>query len=202
MPYMQTERLSMLKKSCVKPRGGKQRRVQQNHDWLRDSRVWVHCSCGLFIKRWFEALRDQTEAEPEDSQVWWLKCSKYLKMKKSQGSKDQLRNLPSWNSEQEIERLASPGSPNDPRLKGQRINLQACCFQEIYDEINGDASYCAYGPARRIVVSDLDGIKEKPADLMIVLEDFTSLKVMLTRLMTAHSMPMSWRRGVFNWTDR
>ncbi|MCL9774714.1 chromosome partition protein MukB [Vibrio methylphosphonaticus] len=81
--------------------------------------------------------------------------------------------------EREIERLASPGGSNDPRLKGLADTLGGVLLSEIYDDITlDDAPYFSamYGPARHaIVVSNLDGIKEKlvelddcPEDLYII----------------------------------
>ncbi|MGR5178401.1 chromosome partition protein MukB [Vibrio mediterranei] len=81
--------------------------------------------------------------------------------------------------EQEIERLASPGGSNDPRLKGLADSLGGVLLSEIYDDITiNDAPYFSamYGPARHaIVVSNLEGIKEKlvelddcPEDLYII----------------------------------
>ncbi|MFC5078064.1 Chromosome partition protein MukB [Vibrio thalassae] len=81
--------------------------------------------------------------------------------------------------ELEIERLASPGGSNDPRLKGLADTLGGVLLSEIYDDITiDDAPYFSamYGPARHaIVVSNLDGIKEKlvelddcPEDLYII----------------------------------
>ncbi|MBY6197911.1 chromosome partition protein MukB [Vibrio hangzhouensis] len=81
--------------------------------------------------------------------------------------------------EQEIERLASPGGSNDPRLKGLADTLGGVLLSEIYDDITiNDAPYFSamYGPARHaIVVSNLEGIKEKlvelddcPEDLYII----------------------------------
>ncbi len=69
----------------------------------------------------------------------------------------------------EIERLASPGGSNDPRLKGLADTLGGVLLSEIYDDITiDDAPYFSamYGPARHaIVVSDLSGIKEKLVEL-------------------------------------
>ncbi len=81
--------------------------------------------------------------------------------------------------ESEIELLASPGGSNDPRLKGLADTLGGVLLSEIYDDITlSDAPYFSamYGPARHaIVVSNLDGIKEKlvelddcPEDLYII----------------------------------
>lgn len=66
--------------------------------------------------------------------------------------------------EQEIERLASPGGANDPRLKALADSVGGVLLSEIYDDITlEDAPYFSamYGPARHaIVVSDLDGVKD------------------------------------------
>ena len=72
--------------------------------------------------------------------------------------------------EQEIEHLASPGGANDFRLKGLADTLGGsyCClrFMTISPLMMRPYFSAMYGPARHaIVVSHLDGIKEKLADL-------------------------------------
>ncbi|MEZ9678964.1 chromosome partition protein MukB [Vibrio splendidus] len=145
-----------------------QRRVQQNHDQEIQklesiAPAWITANDAL------EALRDQTETELEDSQAVMTQMQQVLEDEKSQAvAKDQLATRRAQ-LEQEIERLASPGGSNDPRLKGLADTLGGVLLSEIYDDITiGDAPYFSamYGPARHaIVVSDLDGIKEKLVDL-------------------------------------
>ncbi|PTP27564.1 chromosome partition protein MukB [Vibrio splendidus] len=145
-----------------------QRRVQQNHDQEIQklesiAPAWISANDAL------EALRDQTDAELEDSQAVMTQMQQVLEDEKSQAvAKDQLATRRAQ-LEQEIERLASPGGSNDPRLKGLADTLGGVLLSEIYDDITiGDAPYFSamYGPARHaIVVSDLDGIKDKLVDL-------------------------------------
>ncbi|MFA0653548.1 chromosome partition protein MukB [Vibrio sp. 10N.222.49.C12] len=156
-----------------------QRRVQQNHDQEIQklesiAPAWITANDAL------EALRDQTEAELEDSQAVMTQMQQVLEDEKSQAAaKDQLATRRA-ELEQEIERLASPGGSNDPRLKGLADTLGGVLLSEIYDDITiGDAPYFSamYGPARHaIVVSDLDGIKEKLVDLDDCPEDLYILE--------------------------
>ncbi|MCP4946644.1 MAG: chromosome partition protein MukB, partial [Aestuariibacter sp.] len=156
-----------------------QRRVQQNHDQEIQklesiAPAWITANDAL------ESLRDQTEAELEDSQAVMTQMQQVLEDEKSQAvAKDQLATRRS-ELEQEIERLASPGGSNDPRLKGLADTLGGVLLSEIYDDITiGDAPYFSamYGPARHaIVVSDLDGIKEKLIDLDDCPEDLYILE--------------------------
>ncbi|CAH6807594.1 chromosome partitioning protein MukB [Vibrio chagasii] len=156
-----------------------QRRVQQNHDQEIQklesiAPAWITANDAL------ESLRDQTEAELEDSQAVMTQMQQVLEDEKSQAvAKDQLATRRA-ELEQEIERLASPGGSNDPRLKGLADTLGGVLLSEIYDDITiGDAPYFSamYGPARHaIVVSDLDGIKEKLVDLDDCPEDLYILE--------------------------
>ncbi|MDA0154222.1 chromosome partition protein MukB [Vibrio sp. Makdt] len=156
-----------------------QRRVQQNHDQEIQklesiAPAWITANDAL------ESLRDQTEAELEDSQAVMTQMQQVLEDEKSQAvAKDQLATRRA-ELEQEIERLASPGGSNDPRLKGLADTLGGVLLSEIYDDITiGDAPYFSamYGPARHaIVVSDLDGIKEKLIDLDDCPEDLYILE--------------------------
>lgn len=160
-------------------RKSEQRRVQQNHDQEIQklesiAPAWITANDAL------EALRDQTEAELEDSQAVMTQMQQVLEDEKSQAvAKDQLATRRA-ELEQEIERLASPGGSNDPRLKGLADTLGGVLLSEIYDDITiGDAPYFSamYGPARHaIVVSDLDGIKEKLIDLDDCPEDLYILE--------------------------
>ncbi|MFL9781299.1 chromosome partition protein MukB [Vibrio cyclitrophicus] len=156
-----------------------QRRVQLNYDQEIQklesiAPAWITANDAL------EALRDQTEAELEDSQAVMTQMQQVLEDEKSQAvAKDQLATRRA-ELEQEIERLASPGGSNDPRLKGLADTLGGVLLSEIYDDITiGDAPYFSamYGPARHaIVVSDLDGIKEKLVDLDDCPEDLYILE--------------------------
>ncbi|MCW8335056.1 chromosome partition protein MukB [Vibrio paucivorans] len=126
-----------------------------------------------------DTLKEQSGADLYDSQAVMSQMQAVLEDEKSQSTaKDKLserRNA----LESEIERLASPGGSNDPRLKGLADTLGGVLLSEIYDDITiDDAPYFSamYGPSRHaIVVSDLSGIKEKlvelddcPEDLYII----------------------------------
>ncbi|MBW3696620.1 chromosome partition protein MukB [Vibrio sp. T187] len=127
-----------------------------------------------------EQLREQSGAELEDSQAVMTQMQQVLQDEKTQSiAKDKLSQR-RGELEQEIERLASPGGSNDPRLKGLADTLGGVLLSEIYDDITiDDAPYFSamYGPARHaIVVSDLDGIKEKLVDLDDCPEDLYILE--------------------------
>ncbi|CAH8197385.1 chromosome partition protein MukB [Vibrio aestuarianus] len=126
-----------------------------------------------------ETLREQSGAELQDSQSVMAHMQQVLELEKAQSiAKDKLAERRAQ-LDSEIERLASPGGSNDPRLKGLADTLGGVLLSEIYDDITlSDAPYFSamYGPARHaIVVSDLSGIKEKlielddcPEDLYII----------------------------------
>ncbi|BBM64285.1 chromosome partition protein MukB [Vibrio alfacsensis] len=126
-----------------------------------------------------EKLREQSGAELEDSQSVMSQMQVVLEQEKTLSlAKDKLAERRSQ-LDTEIERLASPGGSNDPRLKGLADTLGGVLLSEIYDDITiDDAPYFSamYGPARHaIVVSDLSGIEEKlvelddcPEDLYII----------------------------------
>ncbi|WP_104398863.1 chromosome partition protein MukB [Vibrio penaeicida] len=126
-----------------------------------------------------EKLKEQSESELYDSQAVMSEMQQVLEREKSQSmAKDKLGERRTQ-LDHEIERLASPGGSNDPRLKGLADTLGGVLLSEIYDDITiDDAPYFSamYGPARHaIVVSDLSGIKEKlielddcPEDLYII----------------------------------
>ena len=126
-----------------------------------------------------ESLREQSGADLYDSQSVMSHMQVVLEEEKKQSvAKDKLAERRTQ-LEGEIERLASPGGSNDPRLKGLADTLGGVLLSEIYDDITiGDAPYFSamYGPARHaIVVSDLSGIEEKlvelddcPEDLYII----------------------------------
>lgn len=126
-----------------------------------------------------ESLQEQSGVELYDSQAVMSHMQTVLEQEKQQSiAKDKLAERRS-KLDDEIERLASPGGSNDPRLKGLADTLGGVLLSEIYDDITiDDAPYFSamYGPARHaIVVSDLSGIEEKlvelddcPEDLYII----------------------------------
>lgn len=175
---MQIETLEYAQEELRETKSEK-RRVQQNHDQEIQkleaiAPAWITANDAL------DGLREQTEAELEDSQAVMTQMQQVLEDEKSQSlAKDQLAQRRS-ELELEIERLASPGGSNDPRLKGLADTLGGVLLSEIYDDITiDDAPYFSamYGPARHaIVVSDLDGIKEKLVDLEDCPEDLYILE--------------------------
>ncbi|MGF1910404.1 chromosome partition protein MukB [Vibrio kasasachensis] len=126
-----------------------------------------------------ENLKEQSGADLSDSQAVMSQMQQVLEQEKQQSiSKDKLAERRSF-LDSEIERLASPGGSNDPRLKGLADTLGGVLLSEIYDDVTiEDAPYFSamYGPARHaIVVSDLAGIEAKlielddcPEDLYII----------------------------------
>ncbi len=126
-----------------------------------------------------EKLREQSGVELADSQAVMSQMQVVLEQEKELSLvKDKLAQRRS-ELDGEIERLASPGGSNDPRLKGLADTLGGVLLSEIYDDITiDDAPYFSamYGPARHaIVVSDLSRIEEKlvelddcPEDLYII----------------------------------
>ncbi|MEZ9059684.1 chromosome partition protein MukB [Vibrio pelagius] len=175
---MQIETLEYAQEELREAKGEK-RRVQHNHDQEIQkleaiAPAWITANDAL------DSLREQTDAELEDSQAVMTQMQQVLEDEKAQSvAKDQLAKRRS-ELELEIERLASPGGSNDPRLKGLADTLGGVLLSEIYDDITiDDAPYFSamYGPARHaIVVSDLDGIKEKLVDLEDCPEDLYILE--------------------------
>lgn len=116
-----------------------------------------------------ETLREQSGAALADRQAIMTHMQSVLEQEKQQSLvKDKLAERRAA-LESEIERLASPGGSNDPRLKGLADTLGGVLLSEIYEDITvEDAPYFSamYGPARHaIVVSDLSGIEEKLVEL-------------------------------------
>ncbi|MFM2598703.1 chromosome partition protein MukB [Vibrio fortis] len=175
---MQIETLEYAQEELREAKSDK-RRVQHNHDQEIQkleaiAPAWITANDAL------DSLREQTDAELEDSQAVMTQMQQVLEDEKAQSvAKDQLAKRRS-ELELEIERLASPGGSNDPRLKGLADTLGGVLLSEIYDDITiDDAPYFSamYGPARHaIVVSDLDGIKEKLVDLEDCPEDLYILE--------------------------
>ncbi|MEH0688715.1 chromosome partition protein MukB [Vibrio cholerae] len=135
--------------------------------------AWIAASDAL------ENLREQSGAELGDSQSVMAHMQQVLEQEKQQSlAKEKLAERRAT-LDSDIERLASPGGSNDPRLKGLADTLGGVLLSEIYDDITiDDAPYFSamYGPARHaIVVSDLSGIEQKlvelddcPEDLYII----------------------------------
>ncbi|KDN30390.1 cell division protein MukB [Vibrio fortis] len=175
---MQIETLEYAQEELREAKSEK-RRVQHSHDQEIQkleaiAPAWITANDAL------DSLREQTDAELEDSQAVMTQMQQVLEDEKAQSvAKDQLAKRRS-ELELEIERLASPGGSNDPRLKGLADTLGGVLLSEIYDDITiDDAPYFSamYGPARHaIVVSDLDGIKEKLVDLEDCPEDLYILE--------------------------
>ncbi|MGC9404204.1 chromosome partition protein MukB [Vibrio genomosp. F10 str. 9ZC157] len=114
-------------------------------------------------------LREQSGSELPDSHSVMHTMQQVLEQEKTLSIEKDRLALKRTGLDAEIERLASPGGSNDPRLKGLADTLGGVLLSEIYDDITlGDAPYFSamYGPARNaIVVSDLTDIKEKLVDL-------------------------------------
>ncbi|NAX21141.1 chromosome partition protein MukB [Vibrio sp. V39_P1S14PM300] len=125
--------------------------------------AWISANDAL------KTLQEQSGAELYDSQAVMTQMQQALEQEKQQSiAKDKLADRRAT-LENEIERLASPGGSNDPRLKGLADTLGGVLLSEIYDDITiDDAPYFSamYGPARHaIVVSDLSDIEEKLVEL-------------------------------------
>ena len=125
--------------------------------------AWISANDAL------QTLQEQSGAELYDSQAVMTQMQQALEQEKQQSiAKDKLADRRAT-LENEIERLASPGGSNDPRLKGLADTLGGVLLSEIYDDITiDDAPYFSamYGPARHaIVVSDLSDIEEKLVEL-------------------------------------
>ncbi|PWI34900.1 chromosome partition protein MukB [Vibrio albus] len=124
---------------------------------------WIAASNAL------HALQEQSDANLNDSQAIMTQMQQVLEAERTQSlQKDKLHERRNQ-LEAEIEHLASPGGSNDSRLKSLADTLGGVLLSEIYDDITiDDAPYFSamYGPSRHaIVVSDLDGIKEKLVEL-------------------------------------
>ncbi|EJL6732900.1 chromosome partition protein MukB [Vibrio alginolyticus] len=162
----------------VRDQRGEQRRLEQNavaeiSKLEAIAPAWIAASDAL------EKLREQSGEELEDRHAVMNHMQVVLEQERELSlAKDKLAERRSQ-LDSEIERLASPGGSNDPRLKGLADTLGGVLLSEIYDDITiDDAPYFSamYGPARHaIVVSDLSGIEEKlvelddcPEDLYII----------------------------------
>lgn len=162
----------------VRDQRGEQRRLEQNavaeiSELEAIAPAWIAANDAL------EKLREQSGEELEDRHAVMNHMQVVLEQERELSlAKDKLAERRSQ-LDSEIERLASPGGSNDPRLKGLADTLGGVLLSEIYDDITiDDAPYFSamYGPARHaIVVSDLSGIEEKlvelddcPEDLYII----------------------------------
>ena len=174
---MQIESLEMTQED-VREQRSEQRRLEQDavaeiNKLEAIAPAWIAANDAL------EKLREQSGAELEDRQAVMSQMQVVLEQEKELSlAKEKLAERRTQ-LESEIERLASPGGSNDPRLKGLADTLGGVLLSEIYDDITiDDAPYFSamYGPARHaIVVSDLSGIEEKlvelddcPEDLYII----------------------------------
>jgi len=174
---MQIETLEMSQEE-VREQRSEQRRLEQDAS-AEISKLEAIAPTWIAAHDALESLREQSGADLYDSQSVMSHMQVVLEEEKKQSlAKDKLAERRTQ-LEGEIERLASPGGSNDPRLKGLADTLGGVLLSEIYDDITiGDAPYFSamYGPARHaIVVSDLSGIEEKlvelddcPEDLYII----------------------------------
>ncbi|MCG9684241.1 chromosome partition protein MukB [Vibrio sp. Isolate23] len=174
---MQVESLEMAQEEVREQRSEQRRFEQEAAAEIKKleaiAPTWIAAHDAL------EALKEQSGADLYDSQAVMSQMQIVLEQEKQQSlAKEKLAERRT-HLENEIERLASPGGSNDPRLKGLADTLGGVLLSEIYDDITiGDAPYFSamYGPSRHaIVVSDLTGIEEKlvelddcPEDLYII----------------------------------
>ncbi|WFB49127.1 chromosome partition protein MukB [Vibrio coralliilyticus] len=174
---MQVESLEMAQEEVREQRSEQRRLEQDSASEIKKleaiAPTWIAAHDAL------ETLKEQSGADLYDSQVVMSHMQVVLEQEKQQSlAKEKLAERRA-HLENEIERLASPGGSNDPRLKGLADTLGGVLLSEIYDDITiGDAPYFSamYGPSRHaIVVSDLTGIEEKlvelddcPEDLYII----------------------------------
>ncbi|EPN4955466.1 chromosome partition protein MukB [Vibrio diabolicus] len=162
----------------VRDQRGEQRRLEQNAA-AEISKLEAIAPAWIAANDALEKLREQSGEELEDRHAVMNHMQVVLEQERELSlAKDKLAERRSQ-LDSEIERLASPGGSNDPRLKGLADTLGGVLLSEIYDDITiDDAPYFSamYGPARHaIVVSDLSGIEEKlvelddcPEDLYII----------------------------------
>ncbi len=162
----------------VRDQRGEQRRLEQNAA-AEISKLEAIAPAWIAANDALENLREQSGEELEDRHAVMNHMQVVLEQERELSlAKDKLAERRSQ-LDAEIERLASPGGSNDPRLKGLADTLGGVLLSEIYDDITiDDAPYFSamYGPARHaIVVSDLSGIEEKlvelddcPEDLYII----------------------------------
>ncbi|MBT0079758.1 chromosome partition protein MukB [Vibrio alginolyticus] len=162
----------------VRDQRGEQRRLEQNAV-AEISKLEAIAPAWIAANDALEKLREQSGEELEDRHAVMNHMQVVLEQERELSlAKDKLAER-RIQLDSEIERLASPGGSNDPRLKGLADTLGGVLLSEIYDDITiDDAPYFSamYGPARHaIVVSDLSGIEEKlvelddcPEDLYII----------------------------------
>ncbi|MGI2935323.1 chromosome partition protein MukB [Vibrio diabolicus] len=174
---MQIESLEIAQEE-VRDQRGEQRRLEQNAV-AEISKLEAIAPAWIAANDALEKLREQSGEELEDRHAVMNHMQVVLEQERELSlAKDKLAERRSQ-LDSEIERLASPGGSNDPRLKGLADTLGGVLLSEIYDDITiDDAPYFSamYGPARHaIVVSDLSGIEEKlvelddcPEDLYII----------------------------------
>ncbi|NRF62499.1 chromosome partition protein MukB [Vibrio coralliilyticus] len=174
---MQVEALEMAQEEVREQRSEQRRLEQDSASEIKKleaiAPTWIAAHDAL------ETLKEQSGADLYDSQAVMSHMQVVLEQEKQQSLAKEKFAERRTHLENEIERLASPGGSNDPRLKGLADTLGGVLLSEIYDDITiGDAPYFSamYGPSRHaIVVSDLTGIEEKlvelddcPEDLYII----------------------------------
>ncbi|KJY83145.1 cell division protein MukB [Vibrio galatheae] len=164
---LQIESLEMAQEE-VREQRSEQRRLEQDAS-AQIKKLEAIAPTWIAAHDALEALREQSGADLYDSQSVMSHMQVVLEQEKQQSlAKDRLAQRRTA-LENDIERLASPGGSNDPRLKGLADTLGGVLLSEIYDDITiDDAPYFSamYGPARHaIVVSDLSGIEEKLVEL-------------------------------------
>lgn len=174
---MQIESLEIAQEE-IRDQRGEQRRLEQNAT-AEISKLEAIAPAWIAANDALEKLREQSGTDLEDRHAVMNHMQVVLEQERELSlAKDKLAERRSQ-LDSEIERLASPGGSNDPRLKGLADTLGGVLLSEIYDDITiDDAPYFSamYGPARHaIVVSDLSGIEEKlvelddcPEDLYII----------------------------------
>ena len=101
--------------------------------------------------------------------------------------------------DEEIERLSQPGGAEDQRLNALAERFGGVLLSEIYDDVSlEDAPYFSalYGPSRHaIVVPDLSLITDQLDRAgRIARKTSISSKGIRSRLMTAYSASMSWKK--------
>ncbi len=137
---MQIDSLEMTQED-VREQRSEQRRLEQDaaaeiNKLEAIAPTWIAANDAL------EKLREQSGAELEDSQSVMSQMQVVLEQEKTLSlAKDKLAERRSQ-LDTEIERLASPGGSNDPRLKGLADTLGGVLLSEIYDDITiDDAPY-------------------------------------------------------------
>ena len=144
---MQIDSLEMTQED-VREQRSEQRRLEQDaaaeiNKLEAIAPTWIAANDAL------EKLREQSGAELEDSQSVMSQMQVVLEQEKTLSlAKDKLAERRSQ-LDTEIERLASPGGSNDPRLKGLADTLGGVLLSEIYDDITICLLYTSPSPRDR-----------------------------------------------------